>query len=523
MIVVESVIGCSMFFRILAGGIPQEARDCAYLMVDNWDDWFSFRTMFSLFVIDELGTRHQIGSVKIGRMGLQPSRETSPGFRAPELLPEFDALPDGYFSLGQGEDYYESLNKLTNVQQQKILVGLRDCAFDTDIFYAVRNEPSMTQSLLRSVSPASVTGRLHRLTRGEVELTEFRFSYTLPPSGTDFLPPQMTFVVTPESEPPTNVHVLIGRNGVGKTRAMRGLMKALLHRIDEKNDSGGVVQFDTTRADENEFSSLVLVSFSAFDDFYLTPQQADPIPIEQVGLRTQITVSGVEQGGLKAPKDLATDFRKSLERCRSGLRSARWLEAVEILEADDLFAEAEIGELIRAESDGWIEAAEHRFGLLSSGHAVVLLTITRLVELVDERTLVLIDEPEGHLHPPLLSAFIRSLSKLLVSRNGVAIVATHSPVVLQEVPRSCSWKLRRSGRRSEVERPAVETFGENVGILTREVFSLEVTRSGFHRLLTASVFDLHLSYEEVVTRFGGQLGAEAKAIVRALVLEREQG
>lgn len=511
-----------MFFKILNTAIDQQARDCAYLIPDNWDDWFSFRTMFSLFVIDEAGNRHQIGSIKIGRMGLQPGSEIAPGFRAPEVPAEFDALPLEFFSLGQGEDYYESLNNLSDAQKNKILTGLRDCAFDLNIFQAARNEPSMERSLLRSVSASSVTGRLHRITRGEVELTEFNFSYTLPPSGTIHVPPTMTFQVIPESQPPTNVHVLIGRNGVGKTRAMRGLMKALLHRVDEKNDSGGQVLFNTVRAEENEFSSLVLVSFSAFDDFYMTPNQSDPIPIEQVGLRSQITINGVEQGGLKAPADLAVDFRKSLERCRTGLRSARWLEAVGILEADDLFAEAEIGDLIQAQGDGWIEAAEHRFGLLSSGHAVVLLTITRLVELVDERTLVLIDEPEGHLHPPLLSAFIRSLSKLLVARNGVAIVATHSPVVLQEVPRSCSWKLRRSGRLSEVERPTVETFGENVGILTREVFSLEVTRTGFHRLLATAVFDQGLNYDQVVAQFGGQLGAEAKAIVRALVLERAQ-
>jgi predicted ATP-dependent endonuclease of OLD family len=51
----------------------------------------------------------------------------------------------------------------------------------------------------------------------------------------------------------------------------------------------------------------------------------------------------------------------------------------------------------------------------------VLLTITRLVETVEERTLVLLDEPEAHLHPPLLSAFVRSLSDLLINRNGVAI------------------------------------------------------------------------------------------------------
>ncbi|WP_232845544.1 AAA family ATPase [Aurantimonas marina] len=495
------------------------------MITDSWDDWFSFRTMFTVLVIDERGGRHQIGSVKIGREGLLPANQVQPGYRAPEVPAEFDQLPPGFFSLGQGEDYYQSLGILSEPQRQRILLGLRDCAYDLDLFASVQTEPSMTQSLLRSVSATSVTGRLHRLTRGEVELTEFSFQYTLPPSqapdGPPILPPTMNFAVMPESQPPTNVHVLIGRNGVGKTRAMGGLIKALLDRHDDAADSGGLVQFEIVRAGEGAFSSLVLVSFSAFDDFAIVPAPTDPLPIEQVGLR-EATTELEAQKGLKIGKDLAVDFRKSLERCRTGLRRARWREAVGILEADDLFAEAEIGELLDGEGEDWRATAERRFGLLSSGHAIVLLTITRLVELVDERTLVIIDEPEGHLHPPLLSAFIRSLSRLLVVRNGVAIVATHSPVVLQEVPRSCAWKLRRAGRVSEVERPAIETFGENVGILTREVFSLEVTRTGFHRLLAEAVFQRGLGYDQVIELYGGQLGAEARAILRALVLERDR-
>ena len=47
------------------------------------------------------------------------------------------------------------------------------------------------------------------------------------------------------------------------------------------------------------------------------------------------------------------------------------------------------------------------------------LTVARLVELVEEKTLVLLDEPEEHLHPPLVSALIRALSNLLIYRNGV--------------------------------------------------------------------------------------------------------
>lgn len=74
-----------------------------------------------------------------------------------------------------------------------------------------------------------------------------------------------------------------------------------------------------------------------------------------------------------------------------------------------------------------------------------------------------------------------------------------------------------------VERPVVETFGENVGVLTREVFGFEITKSGFHRMLDDAVMVRRLSYSQTVEHFGGQLGAEARAVVRALVSERDGG
>jgi ABC-type cobalamin/Fe3+-siderophores transport system ATPase subunit len=160
--------------------------------------------------------------------------------------------------------------------------------------------------------------------------------------------------------------------------------------------------------------------------------------------------------------------------------------------------------------------ARRKFERMSSGHAIVLLTMTRLVDTVDEKTLVLMDEPESHLHPPLLSAFTRALSDLLTDRNGVAIIATHSPVVAQEVPRSCVWLMERSRAVGATSRPQLETFGENVGVLTREIFGLEVSRSGFHDMLRQAV-DQGQTYDEIVSDYKGRLGFEAQALLRALI------
>jgi predicted ATP-dependent endonuclease of OLD family len=159
---------------------------------------------------------------------------------------------------------------------------------------------------------------------------------------------------------------------------------------------------------------------------------------------------------------------------------------------------------------------------LVAGHSIVLLTITKLVDTVEEKTLVLLDEPESHLHPPLLSAFTRALSELLYSRNGVAIIATHSPVVLQEVPRSCVWKLTRFRAEGRSDRPERETFGENVGILTREIFGLEVSKSEFHEMMQHAV-EVDGTFDSIVADYGGQLGAEARAILLSLIAARESG
>lgn len=143
------------------------------------------------------------------------------------------------------------------------------------------------------------------------------------------------------------------------------------------------------------------------------------------------------------------------------------------------------------------------------------------IERITERTLVVLDEPENHLHPPLLSAFIRAISQLLIDQNGVAIIATHSPVILQEVPRSCVWKINRSGTEVAVSRLQIESFGATIGALTHEVFGLEVNKSGFHKMLIDEV-ESGKGFQEVVSKFNEELGDEALALLRALICERRQ-
>jgi predicted ATPase len=446
------------------------------------------------------------------------------GQERPGIPESFDSLGTLFFSIGQEDSYYERLNALGDVIRDKILNGLMDLALNPAMLDAAMSEPVMVKSLLRSVDEQTVIGRFRRLARGDARLTSYKFAYKTPagsPHGSPSL--ILSFEVEPESEPPTNIHVLIGRNGVGKTHHLTTMTRALV-TPDQPVTEVGQFKADESNEDKGLFANLISITFSAFDPFGSLPL---PKP-DGVGMRySYIGLKQPNEGGddwSLTPKDIASltkEFVDSVRACRKGGRVIRWHRALEMLEGDPMFKETDVTALADGEYDEeWQERGETLFKKLSSGHKIVLLTVTRLVEDVVERTLVLLDEPEAHLHPPLLSAFIRSLSDLLIQQNGVAIIATHSPVVLQEVPRSCVWKLRRSGSVSKAERPESETFGENVGILTREVFGLEVTKSGFHRMLQEAV-DEEEDYEKVVQRFKGQLGAEARAIVRALIASKE--
>ncbi len=515
-----------LIFKVIArgGSIPNNASEQAFLMIDNWNDWHRFRTLYQLFYVDSKQVQHRIGNVKIGQFSMRVDQDK------PDLETEFETLDECFFSLGQEEDYYENLNQLGSEIRTKILNSLRDTAQDLSLLQRVEIEEVMHRSLRRDISLTTIKGQFHRMTQGGARVTPYNFEYTSP-TVQDHTPLSLKFRVKPESNPPTNIHVLIGRNGVGKTHLLNQMTRGIVEKDQSdkfgffnKIESDSIWHSSSENDDSLPFANLVTVTFSAFDPF--EPYQQDEldkraIQYSYIGLKRAVKGVPNQPLGNKDILELAEEFSESLYLCRRGAKVGRWKKALEVLETDPVFMESGVSGLIDIdeEEDEFKSITADFFDKkLSSGHKLVLLIITRLIETVEEKTLVLMDEPEAHLHPPLLSAFVRALSDLMVNRNGVALIATHSPVVLQEVPKSCVWKLRRTGYTANADRPEIETFGENIGILTREIFGYQVTESGFHRLIEDAIKQTQ-DFESVVEKFNGQLGSEALAIARGLVSE----
>ncbi len=491
----------------------------AVLDTDNWDDYL-FKTMFSLTVFDEAGKKVECGSVKIGFKGQTEGRT------AEALTLPLETLSDKFFSLGQDVDYYKAIrNELSAAFGADLLTTLRDVVHDPTILLDAELEGVFTTSLTRSIRLSTIHGQFKRVWKGGAPLTEFKFAYR-DPGTAKTAKIEVTFNVDPESKPPTNVHVLIGRNGVGKTTLLNNMIRSIVQKGTDEAGSGKFLvrgTFDDSELPEDFFSAVVSVSFSAFDPFRPLkdkPNRNEGVAYFYVGMK-DTDASVAEAISLKSHTKLCRDFLASLTSCFSvDAKKARWLAAIRRLESDDNFADMELASLVDIEEDAEVrKQARSLFERMSSGHAIVLLTMTRLVDTVEEKTLVLMDEPESHLHPPLLSAFARALSELLTDRNGVAIIATHSPVVVQEVPRSCVWTMERSRAEGTTARPQLETFGENVGVLTQEIFGLEVTRSGFHDMLRQAV-EQGKTFDKIVEEYQGRLGFEAQALLRAMVVSQ---
>ena len=496
------------------------SRNVVILIRNNWDDWFRFETKFNLYYFDNNGEYIDLGSIKIGQEYMEKDQRT------PNFPESFTHLPMDCFSLGQSDYYYDKLNQLGDQIREEILISLNDIAFDAERYSRVKKLDVTRISLMRDVSDFTIQRQFRRIAHGSARLTKYEIEYTYPCNENELEAQRLFFSVVPESNPPTNIQVIIGRNNVGKTYLIKNIIKSIYFpnereqfgRLRSSNSTTGRLVISKTQA----FANILCVSFSPFDnydDIVRLTEKRTSTPFKYIGLTSDDLYN-----------TLRTNFVKSLMKCVFSERKVQLLkDALSTLETDPIFERSNIKSLIpntlESSDSKYIDEKQKQasdlFFKLSSGHQVIVLTLVQLIENITERTLVILDEPENHLHPPLLSAFIRALSELLMDRNGVALIATHSPVILQEVPKSCVWKLNRIGREVSADRLEIESFGATIGALTREVFGLEVSQSGFHKMLIEEV-NKGKSYDEIVDDFNNELGDEARALLQALILLREE-
>ncbi|MFS9048902.1 AAA family ATPase [Streptococcus sanguinis] len=529
-----------MYFKFCAYGAPNnEARPNPIELEElpeeyfefernSWNDKFRYKTLYDVKFYKNKEVEH-LGQVKFGYSGIGDVGEGD--YRTIVNNGWYEELDQQSFSLGQSPEYYQNVYSLGNDVSSEYFRKIKDVAFNLDIFHRYRNENIMIHSLLREVSASTVINQFNRISHGGVEITPYNFFFTYKKSEQEGLDEtgKIAFEVKPNEKPQTNSHVLIGRNGVGKSYILDRMIRSVI--IDDHKEDYEFYQFQNESGENNiPFSGVTLVSFSVFDDFinYKQLNKNSDILFNYVGVKSYNEETGIIT---KTLDDLSSDFYVSLCTIKAKNIIERWEKVISYLDSDPIFRD-EINIISRMEKNWTSIGSEsdskakdiienfYRQGL-SSGNKIVLLTLTKLVEVVEEKTLVILDEPELHLHPPLMAAFNKALGYLMQNRNGVAIISTHSPVFVQESPKSAVHMMFRERKSLKIENPIIKTYGENIGDLTHDIFKLEYEESSFVHDIKEQV-QAKENIDDVFSYFHNQLGYEARALARQMMYDKQR-
>ncbi|RDI53632.1 AAA family ATPase [Microvirga subterranea] len=108
---------------------------------------------------------------------------------------------------------------------------------------------------------------------------------------------------------------------------------------------------------------------------------------------------------------------------------------------------------------------------LSSGEISFLKFAAQASLHIENGSLLLLDEPETHLHPNFISQFVSLLDNLLAQTGSAAIIATHSVYFVREVFREQVTVLRADSEGYvHASHPTLRTFGADVGAISYFVF-----------------------------------------------------
>ena len=486
------------FFVTDRRGIPPSLDDYPFvvLKMDNWND-YGFYTLFHPVLWVTPRESIDLRDVKIIKRGQ--------GHSSTEIARDFYALDDTYCSLGQELAYYETLLTLPENIRNDYLNGLRDAAADPGICESFQDEEAFKVSLLRWGSAELALEQARDLFLGDVERfqgLDFTFHTRF---GSNEFATHFRYCAVPGL--PGRLNAIIGYNGTGKTQLLANLAFVARSDLQARSDGGQASRYGHLDPTNLRFGAVVAISYSAFDTFDLpsNPGDSKDFGYTYCGLRRHGGQGATP--GLKDVQEIENEIAAALLRINTQDRRDSLEHALQPLRDEPSFKRAGYELNILADEDSW----RKEFALMSTGHKISVNIVVQLVSVLQQRSLVLIDEPESHLHPPLLAALMRGISIALEARRSYAVIATHSPVVLQEIAGRYAHVLRRHGTRNSIETPEIETFGENVGLLTRHVFNLDNSSSDYVGVLRGLASQGTL--DEIETLFANGLSSQARMLV----------
>jgi len=473
--------------------------------LDRWND-FALRTRFTYKVID--GKKQQIsGEVHLAFLESQTTKASDGAAdiveakirQSPERLLPASEFPDFYTIHFEMNSYREIVRNCGPERAQEILLAMKDLV-------AVKHEGRLpkwfnqattsrffTLSFIRNAetffafhNAASILGGLE-LESFDGLSKELRLKFKLRTFQNDH---ELEFSFDPASDLPKRIAVIIGKNGVGKSQALAHFAQSLLRGDKHLRDGDGKPPV---------INRLLAVSSPGETrNTFPKPPKQPRIYYKRIILSRNFFAD--RQSGMG-------DILLRLARARETIKQkSRWElfcqtvgQIVPTTEIAIHLKPSDVSPQLTSSDEGdfvtlahflnggeqnrlerWARVdiradvsrlADGKLIPLSSGQLTFIRFAANACLHIENGTMVLIDEPETHLHPNYVSDFVRLLDALLVQTGSFAILATHSAYFVRMVPNSQVIILTQ-------ERPAfvtattprLKTLGADIGAISSFVF-----------------------------------------------------
>ena len=516
--------------------------------LDSWND-FNLKTWFTYEICASKNQRVTPGNHLVHLAFITDRREESPAQEIEALfastrssvlpatkvqqfytlLPDIRAYRDIVQLLGteSAEAALLAMNDLVAVKQSGRLPAWYNQATASAQFNLAFVRKS--ESFFAFNSAASVLSGLEQESlRGMSD--KFQLNFHLP-TFRNFHKINFTFEF--ESALPKRISVIIGKNGTGKSQSLRHIANALQLGLHEFADSKGGKPI---------INRLLAVSSPGETrGTFPAPKRRSKIVYNRVFLTRH--AAGDRHSGLGDA--LVRLVRSSEERIRGKTKWAIFCDGVKQIappqelcvkmqdpdsesayfeETFPLLTLPEGGELQRLERWGKVDARADIFRKingqlipLSSGQLTFIRFAAQVCLHIENGTLVLIDEPETHLHPNYIADFVCLLDRLLKETGSFAILATHSPYFVREVPRSQVIMLRESATQVIETVPIrLKTLGADIGAISAFVFE-EQPHGFFIDDLGKQLANQGAMGKEILNSLEHELPAEAVMYLRDIV------
>lgn len=485
------------------GGITLPHQYPCVELVHNydWDD-FGFHDWYSMWYLPSEGVVNYVGDLKIMTLEEHTTKEA--------LGDSFDGkLPDSFCSLGIELKYYGKISSFFNKSQQRTLLSeLRDCATNRRIYDRFREEREFKDSLWRELSSqdAYQYGKLVLEGRQLDNAFAFEYSCNIPSSQS----PVSLKVSYPYEDCPSYKRSIgiIGENGTGKTMMLSQLSESIV-KGDESHFKDGQVPL---------FDSCVVLCSTPYDSYKMQIDDAN-IPYK---------CHSLEQRTKDVPEALGDAINEIIGRRRMIKFKSMIAWYIDTIKENVGESVADVVQWVPEDNVGTLghfELNKNELNrvvkILSSGQLHLFSLITYVFCDIHYATLLIVDEPEVHLHPHTMVSFMKVLSRVLTLFNSFAIIATHSPLIVREMIKANVLVLRKvDGNALRLTPVAYNTFGEDITSLYYNIFDYDIKDSLFADVISEKAKRGN-TYEKIIKDFESDvdLSLNARMLIRDIVDE----